>query len=184
MERYSYPHTIDNGSGEQITFVKYVKDETGDYLEVENTVAPNAGPPMHVHWKQEESLTVFQGTIGVQILGEGEQFFEVGQTATFKAGVPHRFWNAGTEPLICKGYIKPADNIEYFLTEIFQSTKANGGERPGLFDSAYLTTKYKSEFEMSEIPAFVKKVIFPVVVFLGTLLGKYGKYKDAPEAVK
>ena len=85
MERYLYPHTIDNGSGEQITFIKYVKDEAGDYLEVENTVTPNAGPPMHVHWKQEESLTVVQGRIGVQILGEGEQFFEVGQTATFKA---------------------------------------------------------------------------------------------------
>ena len=184
MERYLYPHTIDNGGGEKITFVKYVKDETGGYLEVENVVQPNSGPPMHVHLKQAESLTIVKGSMGVQVLGEEEQFYGAGQTATFEAGVPHRFWNNGTEPLICKGYIKPADNIEYFLTEIFQSTKTNGGEKPGLFDVAYLITKYKSEFDMNDIPGFVKKVFFPVIIFVGTLLGKYGKYKDAPDAVK
>lgn len=34
--RYTYPHTIDNGSGEQITFLRIVTDATGEWLEVEN----------------------------------------------------------------------------------------------------------------------------------------------------
>lgn len=184
MNQYTYPHTIENGGGEQLTFVNKLKDETGEYLEVENLVQPNSGPPMHVHFKQAESLTVVKGKIGVQLLGGKEEFYGEGQTVTFEAGVAHRFWNAGTEPMFCKGWVRPADNLEYFLTEIYKSTKENGGKEPNKFDGAYLSARYKSEFELSEIPSFVKKVIFPATVFVGNLLGKYKKYEDAPEPMK
>ena len=182
--RYTYPHTIDNGSGEQITFLRIVTDATGEWLEVENHVQPDAGPPIHVHYKQAESLTVVKGKIGIQQKGGEQQFFGEGETATFQAGDPHRFWNAGNEPLICKGWIKPADNIEYFLTEIYKSTKANGGKQPSQFDGAWLMKRYQSEFDMTDIPSFVKKVIFPVVLFFGKLAGKHKKFEDAPEPVK
>jgi hypothetical protein len=33
---------------------------------------------------------------------------------------------------------------------------------------------------MLEIPAFVQKVIFPVVLFIGRLTGKNKKYSNAP----
>jgi hypothetical protein len=36
---------------------------------------------------------------------------------------------------------------------------------------------------MVEIPSFVQHFIFPVQVVLGKLLGKYGKYTDAPEPI-
>lgn len=183
MKKFNYPHTIENGAGEQLTFVKLIKDEAGDYLEVENLVQPNAGPPMHTHFKQEECITVVKGKIGVQRLGGKEEFFNEGESVTFKAGEAHRFWNAGTEPLICKGWVKPAHNVEYFLSEIFKSTKENGGKEPGKFEGAYLLTKYKSEFDMPEIPAFVKNVIFPVTIFFGKLSGKHKKFHDAPNPV-
>lgn len=184
MRQFNYPHTIENGGGEKLTFIKRITDDSGDYLKVENLVQPHSGPPMHVHFKQAESLTVVQGKIGVQYLGGKEIFFGEGDTITFKAGEAHRFWNAGTEPMICKGWVRPAHNIEYFLTEIYRSTKENGGKEPGKFDGAYLLTKYKSEFAMPEIPAFVKKVIFPVTIFLGKLSGKHKKFMDAPEPVR
>lgn len=74
--------------------------------------------------------------------------------------------------------------MEYFLTEIYKSTKANGGKRPGSFDGAYLATRYKSEFDMAEIPGFVKKFIFPATVFFGKLSGKHRKFRGAPEPVR
>jgi hypothetical protein len=37
---------------------------------------------------------------------------------------------------------------------------------------------------MTEIPGFVKKVIFPITLFFGKLAGKHNKYVDAPEPVK
>lgn len=41
--QYNYPHTIDNGQGEQLTFVRRVKDGNREYLEVENLDRPVAG---------------------------------------------------------------------------------------------------------------------------------------------
>ena len=73
---------------------------------------------MHIHHRQDEHLTVVQGKMGAQVLGEAPQYFGVGEGATFKSGVSHKFWNAGNEPLICTGWVKPAHNLEYFLTEI------------------------------------------------------------------
>jgi uncharacterized cupin superfamily protein len=182
--RYQYPHTIENGGGERLTFLRRVQGATGDRLEGENLVKPGSGPPMHVHHLQEEGLTVQSGRIGYQRPGGADQFAGPGETVVFKAGEAHRFWNAGDEDLRCAAYIEPADNVEYFLASIFESTKQNGGVRPGLFDAAYLTRRYRSEFAMLAIPAAVQRVLFPVVVAMGTLLGKYRKYSDAPEPVR
>jgi uncharacterized cupin superfamily protein len=183
MGRYSYPHTIENGAGECLTFVRRVPGRAGVRLEVENFVQPGAGPPMHAHHYQEEAVTVQQGRIGYQRLGEAAQFAGPDETVVFKPGEAHKFWNAGEGELRCTGYIEPVDNIEYFLTEIYASTKRAGGTRPNAFDAAFLSRRYRSEFAMVEIPAVVQRFVFPVVVILGKLLGRYKKYQGAPEPV-
>lgn len=146
MSHYIYPHTIENGTGEHLTFLRRVPGSAGDRLEVENLVTPGAGPPMHVHHYQEESLTVQQGRIGYQHPGESPQFAGPGETVTFKPGEVHRFWNAGEGDLRCTGHIEPADNVEYFLTEIFASMKRKRGTRPDPFDAAFLLRRYRTEF--------------------------------------
>lgn len=138
---------------------------------------------MHVHFKQEESITVVKGKHATQVHGQEPKYYEEGATVSFKAGEIRKFWNAGSEPLICKGYVKPAHNVEYFLTQIYASTKANGGTRPATFDAAYLLNRYKSEFDMTDVPSFVKNVIFPLTLFFGKLQGKHKKFKDAPEPI-
>src|SRR5919112_3914868 len=127
MTSYSYPHTIDNGAGERTPSARRVPGAGGDRLEGENVVEPGAGPPMHVHYHQEEVFTVREGRLGYQRLGGPEQFAGPGETVVFPAGEPHRFWNAGDGDLRCAAQVEPADNLEYFLTEIFASTKRNGG---------------------------------------------------------
>jgi len=179
----AYPHTIENGAGERLTFLRRVDGSSGDRLEVENVVKPGSGPPMHVHRHQEEALTVEQGRIGYQRPGGEPQFAEPGETVVFKAGDIHKFWNAGEEDLRCTGYVEPADNIEYFLTALYESQRENGGGRPDPFDAAFLTRHFRSEFGIAEIPAPVQRFVFPVVVIVGRLLGKYRKYADAPEPV-
>lgn len=183
MRRFSYPHTIENGAGERITF-RRVPGPNGDRLEGENVVKPGAGPPMHVHHYQEEVFTVQQGRIGYQRLGQPPQFAGPGETVAFKAGDAHRFWNAGESDLVCTGYVEPADNVEFMLTELFESARRNGGKRVDPFDAAFLMWRYRSEFTMLEIPAPVRLLVFPVVMAMGKLLGRYGKYADAPEPVR
>ena len=53
-----------------------------------------------------------------------------------------------------------------------------------MFDAAFLLNRYKSEYAMTEIPAFVQKMIFPVVLFVGRLMGKHKKFAGAPLPVK
>ena len=184
MSRYAYPHTIDNGAGERLTFLRRVPGAAGDRLEVENVVTPGAGPPMHIHHYQEEALTVRRGRIGYQRPGEPPRFAGPGESVTFKPGEAHRFWNAGENDLRCTGYIEPADNIEYFLAAIYASMRWRGGTRPDPFDAAFLMSRYRSEFAMVEIPAMVRRFVFPLQVAVGRLLGRYGRYADAPEPVR
>jgi quercetin dioxygenase-like cupin family protein len=183
MKRYTYPHVIENGAGERLVFLRRVPGRAGERIEVENVVQPGAGPPMHVHHYQDEAVTVQQGRIGFERPGEPAQFAGPGESVVFKAGEAHRFWNAGDGELRGTGYIEPADNIEYFLTEIFDSMKRNG-RRPDPFEAAFLMRRYRSEFTMVEIPAAVRRFVFPIQVAIGTLLGKYRRYADAPEPVR
>ncbi|MEJ8756692.1 cupin domain-containing protein [Pontibacter sp. H259] len=173
------PYTIENKAGEKLTFTRITVKDGIEYLEAENEVQPGAGPPMHVHYKQDEGLTVVSGKMGYQQPGEEPKYAGPGQSAVFKAGTPHRFWNAGTDVLYCKGYITPPDNVVYFLSEIYKSIDRNGG-RPGMYDAAFLLNRYKAEFDMLGIPGFVKNILFPVALFFGNLTGKHKRFADAP----
>ncbi len=184
MGRYTYPHTIENGAGERITFLRAVPRPGGDRLEVENVVAPGAGPPMHVHHYQVEALTVEHGRIGYQRPGEPPQFAGPGETVAFKPGDAHKFWNAGEDDLRCTGHIEPAGSVEYLLTELFASMKRRGTPQPDPLDAAFLMWRYRDEFTLLEIPALVRRFVLPAQVAVGTLLGKYRKYADAPGPVR
>jgi quercetin dioxygenase-like cupin family protein len=184
MNTYTYPHTIENGAGERLTFIRRAQDSEGDRLEVENLVRPGSGPPMHVHHYQEEALTVLQGRLAYERPGEPPQFAGPGEMVVFEPGDAHRFWNAGEGDLRCSGYVQPADNLEYFLTELYESQRRNGGSRPDPFEAAFLARRYRSEFGMAETPAAVQRLVFPVLVLVGRLLGRYRKYADAPEPVR
>ena len=127
MSCYAYPHTIDNGAGERITFLRRVEGANGNRLEGENVALPGAGPPMHLHRHQ---------------------------------------------------------NVEYPLTEMFASAKRRGGAQPDTFDVAFLAQRYRSEHQVMAVPPAVQRIVFPVLVAVGHLLGKYRRYGDAPEPVR
>lgn len=181
--KITYPHTIENPMGEKLIFQHVQKDPDGDKVIVENFVKPGHGPLMHTHFLQDEQLTVVKGKIGYQILGQKEQYAGEGETILFKRGVPHRFWNAGEEILNCKGWIKPANTIVYYLSAIYEAQKKSGKAQPEAFDSAYLMTRYAKEYDLPEIPKFIKKTIIPMTYFVGRVLGKYKHFNDAPEPV-
>ncbi|HSJ30766.1 MAG TPA: cupin domain-containing protein [Longimicrobiales bacterium] len=181
---FSYPYTIENGAGERLTFSHRVKESDGERVVGEAQVAPGAGPPMHVHYLQEEAFTVVQGRLGFQLAGQEPRFASAGDTVAFRAGEPHRFWNAGEDELRCTAYVKPAGNVEYFLGALFASQKSNGGRRPSLFDIAFLTLRYRSEYRMTAIPATIQRFAFPVLFAIGSALGKYAKYADAPKPLQ
>ena len=179
-----YPRTIDNGAGELLTFLGVHTEADGrEVLEVENQVQPGAGPPMHAHHLQEESLTVQEGRIGYRLAGGPDCFAGPGDTVTFAPGQMHRFWNAGDGVLRCSGRVGPPDNMEYVLTEVFASMQRSGG-RPNPFDAAYLLGRYRTEIAQGDIRAPIRVVVFPILRALGRLLGRDRRYVDAPPPIR
>lgn len=181
---YTLPHTIENTHGEKLTFLRLVQGLNGEVLETEGWAQPGAGPVTHVHWKQDESLTVVSGKMATQIPGEAIQYYGPGETATFLRGTWHRFWNCGEEELHIKGWINPPNNIVFFLSELYKALDNGSNGRPEMKTMAFLATRYKSEFGAHGIPAFVRNVLIPIQYFVGTMTGAYQKYKDAPEPVR
>lgn len=180
----SYPRAIDNGAGELLTFLGVRDGADGrQLLEVENRVQPGSGPPMHVHYLQEESLTVQEGRMGYCVAGRPDCFAGPGATVTFAPGQMHRFWNAGDSELRCSGWASPPANLEYFLTEAFASMRRGRG-RPNPFDAAYLLGRYRTEFAQGDVPAPVREVVFPILRAVGRLLGRDRRYADAPPPIR
>ena len=177
---YTLPHRISNHLGEEIIFHRMEMENGEEKLIVENFVRPNAGPLMHTHYQQDESLTVLRGKLGYQVLGGKEQLAEVGETVFFRRGVAHRFWNAGSDDLNCYGYIKPAHNIIFYLSSLYEALNASGTDKPEQFDGAYLLYRYRSEYDLPELPRFVKSVIIPATYHVGKVIGRYKKFDDAP----
>jgi quercetin dioxygenase-like cupin family protein len=176
-----FPFTIDNGHGERLTFKQIIAEQDGDKLLVEGVCSPKAGPPMHVHFMQEEGMTIVQGRMGYQFPGKEPAYIGPGDSVTFHRNQPHRFWNAGDDDLVMHGFVKPVNTVVFYLTTLFNATKNSKNGRADLFDLAYLMTRYKNEYAPAGMAAFVQKVMLPATYFVGKLLGKYRKFKDAPK---
>src|SRR4051812_18717634 len=113
---FTLPRTIENGLGEKITFLEIVPEPDGDKIIVESSCTPKGGPVMHVHYKQDEGMTVVSGKMAYQFPGEEPVIVGAGETIRFTRNKPHRFWNAGTDDLHLKGWLKPANTIMFFLS--------------------------------------------------------------------
>jgi mannose-6-phosphate isomerase-like protein (cupin superfamily) len=179
-----YPYTIDNGHGEQLTFTGVTHGPDGDRAGADGLAQPGAGPPMHVHYLQEEAVRVVTGRLGYQVLGHDAQFAGPGDLVVWPAGTAHKWWNAGDTELRMTGLCQPPGNVEFFLSALFASVKQNGSGRPALFDAAFLVMRYRTEFAMLELPTFVRRVVIPIAYVVGRALGKYGKYRDAPPPIE
>ncbi|MCB0705340.1 MAG: cupin domain-containing protein [Saprospiraceae bacterium] len=183
MSGITFPHTIKNTLGESITFKGLITENGTEKIILEASVAPGSGPAMHVHYKQDECLKVTKGKMGYQLLGQEPQFINAGEEILFPKGIPHRFWNATEEDLLLEGWVSPPNTFLFFLSTLYAAQAKSGRSQPDAFVGAYLLTRYRNEYDMLEIPGFVRKVIMPLTVFIGNLLGKYKAFKDAPEPV-
>ncbi len=60
------PYTIENATGEKLIFLRIVIRDGIEYLDADNEAEPGCGPTMHVHFKQDECITVVSGKMGYQ----------------------------------------------------------------------------------------------------------------------
>lgn len=172
-----------NKNGEVLIITRSGNDTNGEITEFEGMDEPGIGPPMHVHFIQEEKIKLLKGKMRAKT-PKKEFDLVMGQEYIFEPGVPHQFWNTGDEQNHYSGYLKPSCNWEYIIENVYQSANSANDVKPSPFDAAFLLTKYKTEIDLLIIPTPVKKLVFPVLLAIGKLTGKFKKFNDAPDAFR
>jgi len=92
---------------DKVTFLETAAETQGKYTRVQVELAPGGGNQVHFHKTFDESFTVVEGTLGIQL---GLEFFELeaGASATAPAGILHRFYNPSeTETVVFNVLVQP-----------------------------------------------------------------------------
>ena len=175
-------------SGERLEMWRVEQDGV-TLLAIRGSLPPQrTGPPLHVHYEAAEEFRVIAGTMSA--VGDGRQIqVPAGETAIFPPGSVHRWWNASDEKLIAEGYARPAGDLDRYLQAAFDVINSSPAERPSPFYMAHITWRHRKTQAVVLMPRPIQAVVIPLIVLLGTLLGRYrgsdwpgspAKCRDAP----
>ena len=149
------------GSGDQTRF------------DLEGSLPPGrAGPPLHIHFEEDEEGRVISGTLSAIVAGQ-HRTIEAGHSTSIPRGAPHRWWNAGREPLVLHGQARPAVDLDRYLQAVFEIINAGPVGRPPLFYLAHLALRHRQTQAILILPSPVQAAVFRVIVAIGMLLGRY-----------
>ena len=112
--------------------------------------AGQLGAPIHTHEREDEYSYVLSGRLTVQ-LGDEVREAGPGELVVKPRGIPHTFWNAGTETVRFLEIISPAGFEEYFfaLAEPF-----NARDLPGM---AAIRERFRLEVRPESIPILLER---------------------------
>jgi quercetin dioxygenase-like cupin family protein len=136
------------------------------------------GPPPHIHLQEREEGVVQAGTLGARI-GDDTLVVQTGGSAAFPAGVVHSWWNSGVTLLEFNGRVIPAVDLDQFLQALFAVLNAGTTNRPSIFYLAHVLWRHRHTQAIVKPPLAIQRILFPVVLLIGRLLGKY-KGQDWP----
>jgi quercetin dioxygenase-like cupin family protein len=159
-------------TGEELRMRRVMRD--GQVcLELQGTLGPHQeGPPLHVHHAEAEEGTVHAGQLSAIVDGR-RLTVGVGGTAVLPAGSAHRWWNAGDEWLRFSGLVRPLVDLDVFLVSAFDVVNRSADGRPSLFYMAHLAWRHRETQTILFAPRWFQRVLIPVVLLLGTALGRY-----------
>jgi hypothetical protein len=176
---------LENRNNGEILRMRRVRDAQGQIaLILDGSMPPGrGGPPLHVHFHENEEVIVKAGTLGAQI-GTEKIIVPAGGTAVMSAGVLHRWWNAGDDLLELSGKAIPAVDLDRFLQALFAVLNASSNGRPSIFHMAHVLWRHRQTQLLSVPPPAVQRIVFPVLLFIGRILGKYrgSSWPGAPES--
>ena len=91
--------------------------------------AGQLGSPVHTHEREDEYSYVLSGRLSAQV---GDSVIEAGQgeLVVKPRGIPHAFWNSGTETVRFLELISPAGFEDYFF-EVAEPLNANDQQAMG-----------------------------------------------------
>jgi len=176
---------LENRNNGKILRMCRVRDAQGQIaLILDGSMPPRrGGPPLHVHFHENEEIIVKAGPLGAQI-GTEKIIVPAGGTVVMSAGVLHRWWNAGDDLLELSGKAIPAVDLDRFLQALFAVLNASSNGRPSIFHMAHVLWRHRQTQLLSVPPPAVQRIVFPVILLIGRILGKYrgSSWPGAPES--
>ena len=174
---------LENRHTGEVLVMRRMRDAQGQIvLTLDGTLPPGtSGPPLHVHFHENEEGTVKAGTLGAQI-GKDKFVVPAGGTVVLPAGRPHRWWNAGDDLLEFSGHVVPVD-LDRYLQAVFAVLNASNG-RPPIFYLAHVLWRHRGTQLLSIPPPPIQRILLPVVLIIGRILGKYNgsSWPGSPES--
>ena len=174
---------LENRHTGEILVMRRVRDAQGQIvLSLDGSLPPGTnGPPLHVHFRENEEGIVKAGTLGAQI-GTDKFVVPAGGTVVLPAGRPHRWWNAGDDLLEFSGHVVPVD-LDRYLQAVFAVLNASDG-RPPLFYLAHVLWRHRDTQLLSIPPRAIQRIVLPVLLGIGHILGKYrgSSWPGSPES--
>ena len=163
-----------------------VREASGSvYLSLEGTLPSGGkGPPPHKHTTELEEGVVASGTLGASVDGK-KLVIASGGSASFPRGVVHSWWNEGEDTLFFNGRATPAVDLDKFLQALFAVINSGPkGKPPPMFYLAHVLWRHRHTQVIVVPPVAIQRVIFPLVLGVGHLLGKYrgNDWPGAPRA--
>lgn len=160
-------------TGERLT-LRRVRTAAGvEQLHLSGTLPPHRqGPPLHIHFAEDEQGEVVSGVLSASLDGKIFQV-EAGGRARFPIGSKHRWWNDGDKELVFQGVATPAVDLDRYLQALFEVLNAGPERRPPMFYMAHVLHRHRHTQLALVIPRRVQRVLFPIIIFLGSVLGKY-----------
>ncbi len=176
---------LENRHNGEVLLIRRMLDAEGQViLALDGTLPPGTnGPPLHVHYREHEEGIVKAGTLGAQV-GTEKSVVRTGGTAILPKGVRHRWWNAGDDLLEFSGHVVPAVDLDRFLQAIFAVLNASSNGRPPIFYLAHVLWRHRDTQQLCIPPPAIQRFVFPVVLILGRMLGKYrgSNWPGSPES--
>jgi len=159
-------------TGERLELRRVVQDGV-HCLELKGSLPPRQdGPPLHVHYQEDEVITVVAGTLSAEVDGRELQVQKSG-SARLPSGSAHRWWNAGDETLVLEGVIRPVVDLDMFFEAAFEVFNSGPANRPPLFYLAHLAWRHRKTQATLFAPLWAQRIVLPLVVLVGTILGRY-----------
>jgi mannose-6-phosphate isomerase-like protein (cupin superfamily) len=165
---------LENRHTGEILCMQRMREADGQVvLTIEGSLPPHMdGPPLHQHFQEREEGMVKAGMLGARV-GDKELIVPAGGSAVFPAGVAHKWWNAGEDLLELSGRVIPAVDLDRYLQAVFAILNASSTGRPSVFYIAHALWRHRQTQASLVPPRFVQRILFPVVLLIGRILGKY-----------
>jgi mannose-6-phosphate isomerase-like protein (cupin superfamily) len=117
-DRFGQPHAL--GFSSSLLFKVSGSDTNGGLFIVEHAHLQPGGPPLHLHFNQEEWFYVMDGEVVFQV-GEQRVNLRSGESVLAPRRIPHTFSSAGAAPARLLIAFSPAGKMEQY----FQGVETN-----------------------------------------------------------